>query len=77
MPECAHLNERLWIQMPGEIATAHRVVPVGNPHNATIDGQSVRAILVRKLDAAGAGSILVPVSELTDPAPLTPADLAE
>ena len=71
------VNEKLWLQMPGEVATAHRVVVTGQPVMAEVRGQRTRAIPVRKISAAHEGTHLVPAAELLDATPLSPAEQAE
>jgi hypothetical protein len=71
------VNERLWLQMPGEVASAHRVVLAGQPCMAEVRGQRTRAVAVRKIAAAHEGAILVPLAELLNAAPLSAADRAE
>ena len=81
MPECEALGARLWIEMPGEVATAHRVVPVGQPHLAKFGERRQRATLVRVVSddwpTNRPRQLAVPIAELVDAAPLTPADVAE
>jgi len=67
---------RLWIDMPGEVAQPRRVVPVGKPHLAEIGGRRQRALLVSDVDRTGAGTIVVPIAELVDAAPLSRGEVA-
>lgn len=69
------IGEKLWIEMPGEVARPHRVLPIGKPCLAEVAGRRQRAIEVREIGTPG--SIMIPLAELTDAAPLSPADLAE
>ncbi|HYD12714.1 MAG TPA: hypothetical protein VEC11_07690 [Allosphingosinicella sp.] len=71
------VNERLWLQMPGEVASACRVVLTGQPIMAEIRGQRTRAFPVRKISAAHEGTHLAPAAELLDAAPLSAAEQAE
>lgn len=67
------INERLWIENGAGAARAHRVVPIGPPRLAEVDGRRCRAVEVREI---GCGSArLVPEAELTPAAPLSAADL--
>jgi hypothetical protein len=70
------INERLWIEMPGEVAVPHRVIPVGDPQLAEVGGRRQRSIAVRRI-GDGYGPFLVPIAELVDAAPLTPAEIAD
>lgn len=69
------IGEKLWIEMPGEVARPHRVLPIGQPRIAEVHGRRQRAIDVRVL--GGFGIVLVPVAELTEAAPLSAAELAD
>lgn len=69
------LGEKLWIEMPGEVARPHRVVPIGEPRLVELDGRRQRAITVRTLDHLGV--VTIPVAELAEAAPLSAADVAE
>ena len=71
------INEQLWIERGGDATTAHRVVAIGPTHIAQVDGRRCRAVLVRKIDRTGEGSVLVPAAELTEAAPLSADDERE
>jgi hypothetical protein len=71
------IGQQLWIENGGGAPTAHRVILSGRPHHAVIDGRKRRAIIVRKVNTIGEGSLVVAMAELTEAAPLSAADEAE
>lgn len=68
------IGERLWIENGDGAAVAHRVIATGSPMLADIDAHRRRAVPIQ---IVGGERRIVPVSELTEAAPLSPADEAE
>jgi hypothetical protein len=74
MPVIPVINERLWLKMRGELAHPHRVVVTGPARTVAMEEKRVRAVPAVKVRAPGEGTIMVPVAELLDAAPLSAAE---
>ncbi|HEX5183619.1 MAG TPA: hypothetical protein VFW19_10770 [Allosphingosinicella sp.] len=68
------IGERLWIENGDGAAVAHRVIATGSPRLAEIGAHRRRAVPIQ---IVGGDRRIVPVSELTEAAPLSTADEAE
>lgn len=71
------INEALWIQMPGEVAEAHRVIIAGVPRMFEVDGRRFRVVPIRRIGGVNEDSFLAPVADLFDARPLNAAESAE
>lgn len=69
------IGEKLWIAHGDGAAAAHRIVVAGKPRLVEVGGKRRRAVAVRLLGDGGMRT--VPVSDLTDAAPLSPAEERE
>lgn len=67
----------LWIERGDGAAVAHRALPCGPVHLATIDERRQRGTPVRLIGQAGASERLVPSCDLVPAEPLNDAEEAE